>query len=120
MKRADYFFRLGLLLVGLAGLAGLAALSSAAVTDPVVGDVLFVRKTKGSDDIAPAVFPHWVHRVQFKCYVCHNNTVGFQMKEGSADITMDTIEEGKHCGQCHKGKTAFGVSFETCTRCHRK
>jgi c(7)-type cytochrome triheme protein len=114
MMRAGYLLWVGLLLVALAGLA------SAAATDPVVGDVLFVRKVKSSDDIAPAVFPHWVHRVQFKCYVCHNNTVGFQMKAGSADITMDTIDEGKHCGQCHKGKTAFGVSFETCTRCHRK
>lgn len=111
MKRAGYFLGVGLLL---------AALALAAVAAPVVGDILFVRKTKGDEDFAPAVFPHWVHRVKFKCYVCHNNTVGFQMKAGSTAITMDMIEEGKYCGQCHKGKPAFGVSFETCSRCHRK
>lgn len=111
MKRTGYFLGLGLLL---------AALASAAVPNPVVGDVQFERKTKDSDDFAPAVFPHWVHQVKFKCYACHNNTVGFQMKAGSTAITMDMIEEGKYCGQCHKGKPAFGVSFETCIRCHRK
>ena len=111
MKRTGYYLGLGLLL---------AALAAAALAAPVVGDVLFKRMAKGADDVAPAVFPHWVHRVKFKCYVCHNKSVGFQMKAGSSAITMDLIEEGKFCGQCHKGKTAFGVSFETCIRCHRK
>lgn len=98
----------------------LAGLVPAALAAPVVGDVVFVRKTPGSDDFAPAIFPHWVHRVKFKCFVCHNKTVGFEMKAGSTAITMDLIEEGKYCGQCHKGKPAFEVSFETCSRCHRK
>jgi c(7)-type cytochrome triheme protein len=98
----------------------MAALASEAGANSVVGDIKFVRKTKGTDDVAPAVFPHWVHRVKFKCYVCHNNTVGIKMKAGTTPITMDTIDEGKYCGECHKGKPAFAVNFETCIRCHRK
>lgn len=98
----------------------LASQAIASFADPVAGDITFVRKTKGSDDVAPAVFPHWVHRVKFKCYVCHNKTVGFNMKAGTTAIDMDAIEDGKFCGECHKGKPAFAVNFETCNRCHRK
>lgn len=101
-------------------LAEFAAVAAEAVSKPVVGDVVFVRKTKGDEEFAPAVFPHWVHRVKYKCYVCHNDTVGFKMKAGSAAITMDLLDQGKFCGVCHKGKPAFGVAFETCSRCHRK
>ncbi len=99
----------------------LSVLAPTAMGAPVVGDVKFVRKSKGSEDIAPAIFPHWVHRVNFKCYVCHNKSVGFEMKAGTTSITMDAIEVGQYCGVCHNhGKTAFAVSFETCNRCHRK
>ena len=99
----------------------LTVLASAAIGEPVFGDIEFERKVKGSDDIAPAVFPHWVHRVKFKCFVCHNDSVGFKMKAGETPlVNMDAIEEGKYCGTCHKGKPAFAVNFETCNRCHRK
>lgn len=91
-----------------------------AAGEPVLGDIKFERKTKGDEEFAPAVFPHWVHRSRYKCYVCHNKSVGFAMKAGSAAITMDLIDQGKFCGVCHKGKPAFGVAFETCSRCHRK
>src|SRR5450830_1828173 len=99
----------------------LAVLAPAAMAEPVVGDVLFVRKTKGDVDFPPATFPHWVHRVKFKCFVCHSKAVGFEtMKAGSAPITMEAIEKGQYCGACHKGNPAFAVGFETCNRCHRK
>ncbi len=116
MKRTGYLLGVGLLLAVLAP----AAVALDIVGIDVVGDIHFVRKVKGDDSVPPAVFPHWVHLVNFKCFVCHNKTVGFQMKAGSADITMDAIENGKYCGVCHKGEPAFGVSFETCDRCHRK
>ena len=103
-------------------ICALLALSApATAAEPVVGDVAFVRKTKGDEDFPPAIFPHWLHRVKFKCFVCHSKTVGFEeMKAGSAPVTMEAIEKGKYCGACHKGNPAFAVSFETCTRCHRK
>ena len=51
-----------------------------------VGDIPFARKKAGTEDFPPAVFPHWLHRMQFKCYVCHEAV--FQMKAGSNPVTM--------------------------------
>lgn len=95
-------------------------LSPALAEEEVRGDVVFVRKTKGAEEFPPAVFSHWKHRVKFKCFVCHNKTVGFEMKADSTPVTMDAINDGKYCGACHKGLPAFAVGFETCSRCHRK
>lgn len=82
-----------------------------------VGDIVFVRKAPGTDDVPPAVFPHFVHRIQFKCSVCHDAIV--EMKAGANPITMDDIQAGKYCGVCHNGKTAFQATFDACPRCHR-
>lgn len=97
--------------------AALAALLLSNYGNAELGDIPFVRKTPGTDDVPPAVFPHFVHRMQFKCYVCHDDIV--VMKAGANRITMDAIEEGKFCGVCHNGKTAFQSTFEACPRCHR-
>jgi c(7)-type cytochrome triheme protein len=83
-----------------------------------VGDIPFTRKTAGADDFPPAVFPHWLHRMQFKCHVCHESV--FKMKAGANPVTMDAINEGKYCGTCHNGKRAFAPMFEHCSRCHRQ
>ena len=80
------------------------------------GDVVFERKAKGVDDVPPAVFPHWVHRMQYKCTACHEEL--FKMKAGADEITMDMIQAGKACGSCHNGKAAFVSNFDTCPRCH--
>lgn len=82
-----------------------------------VGDIEFKRETESPGDYPSATFPHWVHRMQFRCYVCHDDI--FQMKAGSNAVTMAAIGEGKFCGTCHNGKVAFGVTFEACQRCHR-
>ena len=82
-----------------------------------VGDIAFTRKSGGGEEYPPAMFPHWLHRIQFKCHVCHDSIV--VMKAGANPITMDAIDEGKYCGACHNGKTAFGMMFEACPRCHR-
>lgn len=104
----------------LASLLLLAWLLPALAAERVLGDVVFVRKTKGDEEFPPAIFSHWQHRVKFKCFVCHNKTVGFQMKADTTPVTMDAINDGKYCGACHKGLPAFAVGFETCSRCHRK
>ena len=83
-----------------------------------VGDIVFARKAAGTDDIPPAVLRHSTHRMQFKCHVCHDAIT--VMKAGANPITMDAIQEGKFCGVCHNGKTAFQATFETCARCHRQ
>lgn len=84
----------------------------------VEGDILFQRKEQADKNTPPAQFPHWAHRIRFKCYVCHEAI--FQMKAGANAVSMDAIQEGKFCGACHDGKTAFAVGFETCQRCHRE
>jgi c(7)-type cytochrome triheme protein len=81
------------------------------------GDIPFARKSPGMDDIPPAVFPHFLHRMQFRCYVCHEAI--FEMKAGANSISMDAIQSGKFCGVCHNGKTAFQATFDACPRCHR-
>jgi c(7)-type cytochrome triheme protein len=67
-----------------------------------------------------SVFPHWIHRLRFRCDACHDSL--FEMKLGASDISMGLMKEGKSCGICHSEKTniAFPVSFETCDRCHRE
>jgi c(7)-type cytochrome triheme protein len=65
--------------------------------------------------LKPVVFPHWFHRIRFRCKVCHSD-VGFTMKAGADDITMGAIFEGEWCGRCHNGKIAFAPF--NCSRCH--
>ena len=81
-----------------------------------LGDVVFTRKVEGMDDVPPAVFPHWVHRMQYKCAACHDEP--FKMKAGATEVTMDAIDAGQGCGLCHDGKTAFKSTVDTCIRCH--
>jgi c(7)-type cytochrome triheme protein len=83
-----------------------------------LGDVKFKRAESGGMEIPPAVFPHSMHRVGYKCAACHD--VLFPMKAGSSKFTMDAIQEGKSCGTCHNGKLAFASTFATCPRCHRE
>jgi c(7)-type cytochrome triheme protein len=81
----------------------------------VQGDVVFKRKG-GNSGTPVAVFPHWIHRIRYKCYVCHPDP--FEMKAGANEVTMEAIMAGKSCGMCHNGKIAWGATFDTCSRCH--
>ncbi len=81
----------------------------------VEGDIVFKREG-GAGGVAPTVFPHWVHRIRYKCYACHPSI--FEMKAGATKVSMDSIQDGKTCGVCHNGKIAWGVTFDSCSRCH--
>ena len=63
----------------------------------------------------PVVFPHWFHRIRFRCKVCHSE-LGFEMRAGANDVTMNEIVKGKFCGTCHNGEIAW--STENCGLCH--
>jgi len=63
----------------------------------------------------PAVFPHWFHRIRFRCKVCHAD-LGFKFKAGGNQITMAKIIEGQFCGACHNGEVSWSV--ENCDMCH--
>jgi c(7)-type cytochrome triheme protein len=77
-----------------------------------LGDIVYSRQG-GTDTLAPAYFPHWVHRTAYKCYACHDDV--FPMRRGGTP-TMAAMSKGESCGLCHNGKIAFGV--DTCHRCH--
>ena len=81
-----------------------------------LGDIHFERKSKEGAEYPPATFPHYVHRIQFKCFVCHDAI--FEMKAGANPVTMEAIDKGRFCGTCHNATTAFGPTFESCERCH--
>ena len=63
----------------------------------------------------PVVFPHWYHRIRFRCKVCHAD-LGFKFKAGGNKITMAKIIDGKFCGACHNGEISWSV--ENCGMCH--
>jgi c(7)-type cytochrome triheme protein len=63
----------------------------------------------------PVVFPHWYHRIRFRCKVCHAD-LGFAFKAGGNKITMAKIIDGQFCGACHNGEISWSV--ENCGMCH--
>lgn len=63
-----------------------------------------------------AEFPHWVHRIRFKCKTCHLDI--FEPRAGTNAITMADIDSGEYCGKCHNGTIAFRATMGTCERCH--
>jgi len=64
--------------------------------------------------VKAVIFPHWFHRIRFKCKVCHENI--FIMKRGHNNISMRRIMEGEACGVCHNGQIAWEALY--CERCH--
>ena len=56
---------------------------------------------------------------KLQCPACHTKI--FQMKKGSAKITMADINAGKSCGTCHNGDKGFKASdAANCGKCHKK
>lgn len=54
----------------------------------------------------------------YKCDSCHPSL--FQMKKGTAKITLASHVNGQFCGACHNGKTAFGTDDpQKCHECHK-
>jgi len=78
------------------------------------GDVV-INNYSDAAGMRPVVFPHWFHRIRFRCKVCHAD-LGFKFKAGGNDINMYKIIEGKFCGACHNGNVAWSV--KNCILCH--
>ena len=78
------------------------------------GDVV-INNYSDAADMRPVVFPHWFHRVRFRCKVCHAD-LGFKFEAGGNDINMLKIIDGEYCGACHDGDIAWSV--ENCDLCH--
>lgn len=71
--------------------------------------------------VTAVLFKHQRHTMEagLECDSCHDDI--FQMEAGSAqendDFTMESLYQGKYCGVCHDGETAFS-SKSRCTSCH--
>lgn len=78
------------------------------------GDIVINNYSDGAG-MRPAIFPHWFHRIRFRCKVCHAD-LGFKFQAGGNDINMVKIIDGQFCGACHNGEIAWSV--ENCNLCH--
>lgn len=80
------------------------------------GDIVFERSADAgpAGSIPTAYFPHWIHRIRYRCSECHPQT--FSTRAGSTNITMEGMQNGETCGACHGSGEAFGVM--DCNRCH--
>lgn len=75
------------------------------------GDILFKNEDAGN-----VTFSHAVHiEMLGDCSSCHPDL--FQARRGANTTTMEDMENGKSCGACHDGSTAFSVA-EDCESCH--
>lgn len=101
---------------GVAAVAGLLGLLLAASTTvrAEYADVILNKRAE-KEGMAPVIFPHWFHRIRFRCKVCHHE-LRFKMRVGANDINMDKITQGEFCGACHNGQIAW--SLENCGLCH--
>jgi len=113
MLRLAYRSRISrmLLLVLMFFVAGLADMRHAHAE---YGDVV-INNYSDAAGMRPAVFPHWFHRIRFRCKVCHAD-LGFKFKAGGNEINMVKIIDGQYCGACHNGNIAWSV--ENCNLCH--
>jgi c(7)-type cytochrome triheme protein len=98
------------------GAAVFALLLGTAVFDvhAEYGDVV-INNHSDAAGMRPVVFPHWFHRIRFRCKVCHAD-LGFKFKAGGNDINMVKVIDGQFCGACHNGDIAWNV--ENCNMCH--
>ena len=78
------------------------------------GPIVFIKPVRA------VIFEHKVHLGKnFNCQSCHP---GLFVKDAGKveemdDFTMESFKQGKYCGKCHDGDTAFSVNTK-CTWCH--
>ena len=90
---------------------GLAVMLPAAAE---YGDVVLDRNST-KEGMRAVVFPHWFHRIRYRCKVCHSE-LGFTMRAGANLVQMNDIINGKFCGMCHNGQVAWAP--DRCDLCH--
>jgi c(7)-type cytochrome triheme protein len=114
MSRQPRPQRAGLALGMALAVISLALLLGSSTVRAEYGDVV-INNYSDAAGMRPVVFPHWFHRVRFRCKVCHAD-LGFQFKAGGNKINMLKIIDGQYCGACHNGEIAWSV--ENCNLCH--
>ena len=115
MKRKNYIYCFALICL----VVFVAAPVMGATPGTIPGDIQYERAEGDASKMKafpPAIFPHWIHRINYRCDVCHDDL--FEMKFGATPVTKELMKEGKVCGACHDGKLAFLSDFKNCNRCH--
>ncbi len=64
-----------------------------------------------------ASFSHTFHGEIYKCGECHPAL--YATTRSTVRVSMQEMEKGKSCGECHDGTNAFSVAGE-CEKCHRQ
>ncbi|HEY6863938.1 MAG TPA: c(7)-type cytochrome triheme domain-containing protein [Burkholderiales bacterium] len=106
--------RIARILLAIAAAASLAALVEIGPAQAEYGDVV-LNKRSDREGMRPVVFPHWFHRIRFRCKVCHA-ALGFKRRAGANDVQMADINDGRFCGMCHNGQIAWAA--DRCDLCH--
>lgn len=101
--------RYPLILVLMAVIAGVASPALAEYADVILN------RYSDAAGVRPVIYPHWFHRIRFRCKVCHHE-LGFEMRAGANDVKMDDLAAGKFCGMCHNDRIAWGL--QNCDLCH--
>lgn len=114
--------------IGLAACAGMLFAVAGMASDPAATE--YDEDTYGPADpiiwnkpVPGVPFSHKTHTMDagFECDACHDDL--FEMEAGAAeqndDFTMQAFAEGKYCGACHDGDTAFDANDDnSCSACH--
>ena len=100
--------------IAIAFLAAIFSFSYYEAANAEYGDVV-INEFSDEAGMRPVIFPHWFHRIRFRCKVCHAD-LGFEFKAGGNKIDMLKIIDGEYCGACHNGDIAWSV--ENCDLCH--
>jgi c(7)-type cytochrome triheme protein len=94
---------------------------SGTVEPTLYDDITFTRPDSiegfagAAGDVNPAArFPHWIHRIRYKCMACHTSL--FNTRVGADTLRKADMRNGKSCGACHDGSAAFPLL--ECNRCH--
>ena len=114
MHKTRFSRNLAGLLVKVTIITALSGVGSLPLVHAEYGDVV-INNYSDEAGMRPVIFPHWFHRIRFRCKVCHAD-LGFKFQAGGNEINMLKIIDGEYCGACHNGDIAWSV--ENCDLCH--
>jgi c(7)-type cytochrome triheme protein len=114
MQQNQLFKTLSRWMINLGLISVLCLTASIPLADAEYGDVV-INNYSDEAGMRPVIFPHWFHRIRFRCKVCHAD-LGFKFEAGGNEINMLKIIDGEYCGACHNGDIAWSV--ENCDLCH--
>jgi len=114
MHKTRLFRNLSGILMKLSLILALSGIGSLPLVHAEYGDVV-INNYSDEAGMRPVIFPHWFHRIRFRCKVCHAD-LGFKFQAGGNEINMLKIIDGEYCGACHNVDIAWSV--ENCDLCH--